>query len=418
VRPAFLAGLALLACSATGTRAEPGGTPDAPPRLEIAAEAQPETVFRWATQRCGDMNLPDSPARALRTRSGVLLLAAHFINIPLLGADFDHLAPSCAASSQGAEAADPTRFQDRFWVQALLPLPPASPGRPGQVVGLASHEYMGWRHSGRCAAPFDGSGRRPAAFRCWYSAITAVVAEEGDWRFQPVPAPDGPAGRGLVVAASPYPYDPTATARTGFFSVSNALIEGEHAFALVYTEGVPGQPRGNCLLRARLTEALKGWELLSRGGYAPRSENGAASPTRPCDIVGSAVFGGAPVRSVIRVASPAGPWWLAVFTRAAPRDAPPGTPEGVFYSRSRDLRNWAPAEQLWAMRPFRSQPEAGVYYEYPSLVDHASPSPVFDRAAEEPGKADLHLYLTRLNLMNRKQGLDRDLVRVSVKVSP
>lgn len=417
-RPAFLAGLALLAVSAAGARATSAASSTSAPRLEIAADARPETVFRWAAQRCSDMNLPDSPARALRTRSGVMLMAAHFINIPLLGADFDHLAPSCAASSQGAEIADPTRFLDRFWVQALLPLPPAAPGRSGRVVGLASHEYMGWRHPGRCAAPFDGSGRRPAAFRCWYSAITAVVAEEGDWRFQTVKPTNGAADRGQVVAASPYPYNPAATARTGFFSVSNAVVEGDHAFALVYTEGVPGQPRGNCVLRTPVNEPVDGWQLLSRGDYAPRTDQGAASDARPCDVVGNAVFVGAPVRSVVRVAGTNGPWWIAVFTQAASRDAPAGTPEGVFYSRSRDLRAWLPAEQLWSMRPFRSQPEAGVYYEYPSLVDHASPSPIFDRVEEDLGRADLRLYLTRLNLINRKQGLNRDLVRVSVTVTP
>ena len=416
MRATVLAGLAALACSAANALANSAPAPA--PDLSVAAGAQPETVFQWSVQRCGDMNLPDSPARALRTEGGVLLLAAHFINIPLLGTDFNHLAPSCSAASRGMEAADPASFQDKFWVQALLPLPPAGPGRPRRVLGLASHEYMGWRHPERCAAPFDGAGRRPAAFRCWYSAITAVVAEVGDWRFQPVPSSSRSPNQASVVAASPYPYDPTATARTGFFSVSNVLIEGEHAFALVYTEGIAGQPRGNCLLRTRITEALAGWQLLSRGEYAPRAENNAASLDRPCDVVGNGVFGDAPVRSVLRIEGSSGPSWVAVFTRAAPRDAPASTPEGVFYSRSRDLRNWEPAKQLWAMRPFRSQPEAGVYYEYPSLLDHASPSAVFDRTADDQGKAEVHLYLTRLNLTDRKRGLDRDLVRIPVHIAP
>ena len=371
----------------------------AEPRLSVASGTPVETVFRWADQRCMDLHVPDSPARALRTGDGgIALFAAHLVNIPMLGRDFDHLAPACVAASRGAEASDPAAFQDRFWVQAVVPF---TAGGQRRVLGLASHEYMGWRHPGRCAVPFEGDARRPAAFRCWYSAITAVVASEGEWRF-------APAG---VIAASPAPYDPNTAARTGFFSVSNALVEGGHATVLVYTEGVPGQPRGNCLLRAALDQLPEGWRALSGGQFdlaLPGAYAGGADPARACDVVGEAVFGSAPVRALLRGDDAQGPWWAAVFTRAAPA--------GVFVSTSRDLRRWSPAERLWAMTPFRGQPEAGVYFEYPSLLDHASESAVFDRVATAPGGARLHLYLTRLNLEDRRRGMDRDLVRIAVTI--
>ena len=381
----------------------------AQPRLTIAADAQVETVFRWESQRCMDMHVPDSPARAMRTaQGGIALFAAHLINIPMLGADFGHLAPVCASASRGEEADDPAAFRDRFWVQAVVPF--SMQGRP-RVLGLASHEYMGWRHPGRCAANFEGDGRRPAAFRCWYSSITAVLAEEGDWRFAQIAPPEG------VIATSSAPFDRARTTRTGFFSVSNALIEDGHATVLVYTEGVSGQPRGNCLLRAPLADLPGGWQSLAGGtfmqplGGAPRE---AAGPARPCDVVGDTVFAGAPVRAVLRVSTPGGAWWIAVFTRAAPRGRADEASDGVFMSASQDLRRWSTAERLWAMAPFRSQPEAGVYYEYPSLIDHASPSAVFDRTATPAGATRIHLYLTRLNLQNRRRGLDRDLVRIAV----
>lgn len=381
----------------------------AQPRLSVAPEARVETVFRWESQRCMDMHVPDSPARALRTTAGgIALFAAHLINIPLLGPDFDRLVPVCAAASRGDEAADPAAFRDRFWVQALVPF--SVRGHP-RVLGLASHEYMGWRHPGRCAASFEGDGRRPAAFRCWHSSITSVIAEEGDWRFSQLAPPQG------VIATSAAPYDPARKTRTGFFSVSNALIEDGHATVMVYTEGVPGQPRGNCLLRAPLADLPGGW-LSSAGGEFTQPLGGpfrdAAGPARPCDVVGDAVFAGAPVRSVLRISSPEGSWWIAVFTRAAPRGHADEASDGVFMSASRDLRRWSRPERLWAMTPFRSQPEAGVYYEYPSLIDHASPSLVFDRTATTAGAPRIHLYLTRLNLQNRQRGLDRDLVRIPV----
>lgn len=371
----------------------------AEPRLSVAPGAPVEVVFRWADQRCVDLHVPDSPARALRTGDGgIALFAAHLVNIPMLGPDFDHLAPACAAASRGAEMADPAAFQDRFWVQAVVPF---TAGGQRQVLGLASHEYMGWRHPGRCAVPIGGDGGRPAAFRCWYSAITAVVAAEGEWRF-------APAG---VIAASPVAYDANTAARTGFFSVSNALVADGHATVLVYTEGVPGQPRGNCLLRAPLDQLPGGWRALSGGRFdlaLPGAYAEGAGAARACDVVGDAVFGGAPVRGLLRGDDAQGPWWAAVFTRAAPA--------GVFTSTSRDLHRWSPAERLWAMTPFRGQPEAGVYFEYPSLLDHASGSPVFDRVADAPGGARLYLYLTRLNLEDRRRGMDRDLVRIAVTI--
>ncbi|WP_376094483.1 hypothetical protein ACE7GA_01210 [Roseomonas sp. CCTCC AB2023176] len=377
----------------------------APPQLVVAPDAPVETVFRWATQRCGDMHLPDSPARALRTADGgIALLAAHFLNIPLLGRGFEDLAPACGTESRGAENPDPAAFSDRAWIQAVIPFEDG--GRP-MVLGLASHEYMGWRHPGRCVTPFDAEGRRPAAFRCWYSSITALVAPERDWRFRTVGA--------APVAASPFPYDHAATARAGFFSVSNAIVEDGYATVLAYTEGVPGQPRGNCLLRAPLDDLTGGWRALSggrfdlplRGAYVPD-----ATPPRPCDVVSARVFGGAPVRSIIQIPSEEGPWWVAVLTRPS---SPDGAPGGVFASASRDLRHWGPARLLWAMTPFRSQRAAGTYYEYPSLIDHASPSRVFDRAAAD-ASGQLHLYLTRLNFGDRRRGLDRDLVRLPVLI--
>ena len=385
--------------AATAATAEPG--------LSVAAGAPVETVFRWATQRCGDMNLPDSPARALRTRDGgVALVASHYLVVPLLGPDFGQLAPACAASSRGAEDADPAAFRDRVWVQALIPY---EDGGRRRILGLASHEYMGWRHPGRCDAPFDGPGRRPAAFRCWYSAITLLVAEEGDWRFRPVP-------RAPPVAASPLPYDPGATARTGFFSVSNAILADGHATVLAYTEGLPGQPRGNCLLRAPLDDLVGGWRALSGGTFSARlsgAYGAAAAPPAPCDVVGAGVFRGAPVRSVVRVAAADGEWYVATIAR----DGRDGVPGGIFVTASRDLRDWRPARLLWDVPPFRSQPEAGVYYQYPSLLDHASASDLFDRV-EAGEHARLHLYLTRFNLEDRRRGLDRDLVRVPVTVRP
>lgn len=387
------AALALAALTPPRVLAQGAAFEQASARPRLSADGAPEAVFRWSSQRCDDLHIPDSPARAIRAADGVALMAAHHNNILLTGRDFDSLAPVCAAASRGSEDPNPGAFDDRFWVQALAPLP------DGRVLGLASHEYMGGRHAGSCAVN-DG---RPTS-RCWYSAIIATAAQAGSWRFRPLPPPE------RVVAASPSPYDPAAPRRSGFFSVTNVVFEGGFAYVMAYVEGVPGQRGGMCLLRAPQADLVSGWRALARGefrlplGPPPRAREA-------CDVVGGEAFDG-PVRSVVRLGQ-GGPW-AAIFA-GRPRERVGGGPagDGVFYSLSPDLLRWSAPELLLAATPFTGQPGRGLYFQYPSLIDHASPSPVFDTVGDAP-----HLYLTRFNLAeDRRRGSDRDLVRIPVKVA-
>jgi hypothetical protein len=396
--------LGLLVASAPDAGAQPAGPQPrdrgraaasaGEPRLTVQGEA--ETVYRWAQQRCDVLNVPDSPARALRNPDGSLaLMAAHYTNVVLLGRDFRTLAPACNSASRGSENREPGEFDDRFWVQAVVPLP------DGRVLGLASHEYMGKRHEGMCSVTTG-----PGWARCWYSAITATVAEPGRWQFRPLPLP------ARVVAASSEPYRGNATSRTGFFSVTNIVRDGDYAYTLVYTEGVPGQPRGMCLLRAPMSDLVTGWRALSGDGEFRVNLGVDGHSSEPCRPVQTTGVDGA-VRSVVRVGRD-GPW-VATFIGRAP-DANSGRPaEGVFTSVSSDLQRWSRPRLLLPVAHFRSQREPGLYYTYPSLIDHGSSSPIFDVA----DGGQLHLYLTRLNLAeDRRAGMNRDLVRYSVRVEP
>jgi len=364
--------------------------------LNLRAYGEPATVFRWTTQRCDDLHIPDSPARALRLPNGnVMMMSSHLSNITLLGRDFDTLAPVCSSTSRGAENPDPTAFDDRFWVQALAPLP------DGRVLGLASHEYMGGRHPGWCESSTARGGH------CWYSSIVATAARIGDWRFRLLPAGQ------RVVAASPVAYDRATAGPSGFFSVTNIVFDGEFAYLLVSRLGIPGQRAGTCLLRAPRTDLVEGWRALAGGEFRLRLDrvNQVEAPAAPkaCDLVGENVLRGA-VRSLVRL-GPDGPW-AAVLVGSENRAGEGRPQQGVVYSLSTDLRYWSPPKLLWAMEAFRGQPEAGLYYQYPSLIDHASRSPVFD---EVGGR--LYLYLTRFNLQeDRRRGMDRDLVRMPVDV--
>ncbi|MES2710534.1 MAG: hypothetical protein V4653_03045 [Pseudomonadota bacterium] len=360
-------------------------------RLEVRGAV--ETVYRWSTQQCDRMQIPDSPARAVRLRDGrLLLMAAHLTNISLVGRDFHSLAPDCASHSQGREDPDPAAHDDRFWIQAIAPMP------DGRLLGLASHEYMGGRHAGQCEHPTS------AGWGCWYSSIIATVAESPHYRFRPLPIET------RVVATSPLPFDRAMRRPTGFFTTSNIVFSDGFAHVLVHRRGIAGQPDGNCLLRADPGDLAAGWRVLAAGGFGG-SLAPAPGPAAPvaCDVLGANVLQG-PVRSVIR-AGPDGPW-VAVMVGRTRMGGEAAPVHGVLYSTSANLRDWSAPEMLWRMDSFTGQPEGGVYYQYPSLIDHLSPSAVFDTTG-----GDLHLYLTRFNLQDRRQGMDRDLVRMPVSMS-
>jgi hypothetical protein len=342
------------------------------------------------------MQIPDSPARAVRLSDGRLfLIAAHLTNVSLIGPDFQSLSSNCASESRGREDPDPAAYDDRFWIQAIFPLP------SGQLLGLASHEYMGGRHPGQCRFPTS------VGWGCWYSSIIATSAQAPHYRFQPLPLEN------RVVATSQVPYDRAMRRPSGYFTTSNIVLSDDSAYVIVHRRGIAGEADGNCLLRADPTNLTAGWQVLGAGAFQgrlvrPRS-SGATGANAPCDPVGKDVLQG-PLRSIIRIGQN-GPW-VAVMVGRIGANGTDRAAEGVLYSSSKDLRHWTEPRLLWRMEAFRGQPGAGVYYQYPSLIDHLSPSNVFDRTG-----GDLHLYLTRFNLQDRRRELDRDLVRLPVLIS-
>ncbi len=362
--------------------------------LSVRAGSEPETVFRWAGERCDDLWIPDSPARAYRRAdNSVVLIAAHYTNGVLEGRDFGSLRPNCAVAAKGKEDPDPAAFDDRFWVQALLP------GGDGRVLGVVSHEYMGSRHQGRCEAP-----DRPGGNRCWYSSLLMAEADERAFRFRLL---DGP---GRFVAAPSARFDTRTERRVGFFTASNAVRSGDWHYLLAWVEQ-PGA-FGNCLFRAPAADPASGWTVLRDGGFGegfpnPYAAGGAdRGDRRSCDVVGRGSLRNI-LRSVVWLER-AGRW-AGVYMMPAGH----GVPEGVHYATSPDLVHWDAPRLLFGTESEADAKGCKVVYQYPSLIDHGSASPVFDTAGD-----DLHLYLTRFNRVSCQRGLDRDLVRVRVETRP
>lgn len=381
------AGLVTVTCRAVllAVLAQPAAAAD----VRLVIDGPVETVYAWTSASCADDFIPDSPARAFRRADGsVVLMAAHYTNAIFVGSTLDAVAPRCATSSGGNEQAAPERFDDRFWVQALQPMP------NGRVLALVSHEYMGKRHPGHCERA-DQSGPQ-----CWYSSILEATASEADFRFTL------PALAQRVVAASPLKFDPAREARSGFLTTTNIVASGEWLYMASWAE-FPGT-RGNCLFRTRATSPTGPWLAWKNGTFAERfpSAYGDTPPSAGCDPIGADRQLGI-LRSIV---------WLerhrvfvGVFSVANGTRRTPGT----YYAFSDDLTRWSDARLLAPLRPWYGTMDCEAFYDYPSLIDPLSSSQTFATAGDA-----FDLYLTRFNWQSCQRGLNRDLVRIRVRVTP
>jgi len=354
--------------------------------LRFSVSSEPEEVYSYERQRCDWRSVPDSPARAYRRSDGSLaLIAAHFRNRVLEGPSFTELRPICSVVSQGRESADPSAFNDRFWIQSLIPL------RDGRILGLASQEFSGLRHDGLCP---KGSGKP----ECWYLSIVALEASDRDFSFKLLPRDR------RLIAGSNRPFG-TEVKAAGFLTLSNTVFDGDYAYFIAWTEDAaePGG-RGNCLFRAPRSDLVSGWQMMSGGHFVlppnPYPTNGQEPVQAKCDRLGKGDIT-SKVRSLVRLETKN--LWMIVWS-ARFNDT-----GGVFYSTSSDLKNWSPASLLAPFDPPWGTTDKKLYYDYPSIIDHDSQSPVFQSVGDA-----FYLYMTRFNWQSKRPTMNRDLVRFKV----
>ncbi|WP_445501379.1 hypothetical protein [Microvirga sp. G4-2] len=354
--------------------------------VTFAVSPQPEVVYDYQTQRCDWRSIPDSPARAYRRADGsIVLIAAHFRNRIFEGSSFDDLQPRCSVLSQGKESADPMEYDDRFWVQSLIPL------GNGRLLALASQEYSGLRHDGVCRKGVN----KP---ECWYLALVGLEANDNDFSFELLPRSE------RLIAGSNKPFDPSVNA-AGFLTLTNTVFDGDYAYFIAWTEDAaePGG-RGNCLFRAPRSDLRTGWRMLSRGEFVsppnPYPVRGKPPVQAKCDRLGGPDMLGK-VRSLVWLETKH--TWLVVWSTRVNNIG------GIYYSTSHDLRNWSPAALLSPLEPPWGSDGSGTFYDYPSIIDHDSESPIFQSVGDS-----FHLYVTRLNWEQDRKRMDRDLVRFKV----
>jgi hypothetical protein len=356
------------------------------PELEIAVTGPPVVVFDHARDACEAWDIPDAPARAVRTSDHqVLMFATHFRNRVLHGPDLNHVRPNCQVVFAGAEADDPAAFDDRGWLAAPYTEDGVS------IYSVVHDEFQGHRRPALCP-----SGHY---MDCWYNTLTSAVSHDSGAHFVRVPG---------LVAALPYRYDEVRGEHRGYFNPSNIVpIDGHHAM-MMFTTAAFAQLPGNCLLRTDQVENPGAWRGWDGAGFTirfidPYREHDDAR-AHVCAPVGSGRLRW-PVTSLVRH-RPSGRF-IATMENAS-------ADGGVFVATSADLVTWSePARILFVTGEAAWHCGEPAPIAYPSILDPASTDFSFATVGARPV-----LFLTRFNAHGCDLGPDRDLVRLDLAISP
>lgn len=355
-------------------------------KAELKLVGDPVTVFSWASDRCTDSDVPDSQLRAFRAADGrVVAFASEAATRALRGPDLLHLKRDCAVAFESSGSSDPAAHDEWTWVTGVW----SDDGV--NVAALGHSEYQAEHHPGRC----EGTTART----CRYDVILLLASTDSGTTFRR--AADTP------VAAPPVQQPEAQTKTIGFLNPSNIIEMDGWKYAFVLAAGVGTQRGGTCLMRARDPLRLDSWQMYRDGefvasAYDPYTPN--ASTEARCTPVANLT---GMVWSVVRH-RPSG-LYIAMLTVGGPgpKDI------SLALATSHDMLHWTkpdivPGVAFQWMKPCPIAPA----WHYPSLIDPNSPRRNFDTVGD-----DAVLFMTRLNLKGCRGSLDRDLVRIPVRLN-
>ena len=360
------------------------------PAISVRLAPEQSVVFRWASDRCADEDIPDAPARAFRDAEGIVhLLATHYDNRAFTVLNGIPKRLDCRLVLDSPGDADPAHYRDRRWITATW----TDDGKT--VHALVHHEYQGQRHPGACAFPNYMS--------CWYNVITYARSDDGGRTFS---QSDPPA----VVAAPPFRQDVGQGRQRGFFNPTNIIKRDGYWYALMHTTGWDGQSAGSCLFRTpdiakpELWAAWDGQAFAARFGDPYRNAMPAGAPAT-CKPVTTRLFGSIQAIEGTDLT-------IAIFLR----ESGGGDHRGwtLAYSLSRDLISWGAAIDLEPLQYFGSKDCTDASrYGYPALLDFGATSRNFDTIG-----SNATLFLTRFNVSGCRNSMDRDLVTQRITIAP
>lgn len=369
----------------TVTAQPPKPEPVLPPTQATVAVAGPsEVVFDWTTQRCADVDIPDSPARAFRDAQGrIQLIASNDVPRRMLGTSLDAMSRQCEPVMTSHRDPRPEAFDDSEWLFS----PYTTDGQT--VYALVHQEYDGDRHGG-ASCP---SGSRGG---CWYHALTLAVSRDAGMTYQHAAPP------AHLVAAPPRRYVPE-NAGFGYDGGTNIVRNPADGYYYALLAKAFPVDSGACVIRTQTLEDARSWRFWDGQGFNGLFVNPYTSPA-------SSEF----CPSVLNVLAESLSWntelgrWLLIGSKGfTPTDG------AFFLSTSTDLVHWTaprafhPVELSFTHSCGDPDPKA-----YASFLDPTSP----DRNFGVTGRTGW-VYYTQFNFQDCHMTYDRDLMRIPVEIT-
>ena len=359
----------------------------AQPSLIVKVESGPTSALLNQELTCDPIDIPDTPARALRLKNGsVQLYATNRDNRVDSGPDLLHLEHRCPVVYRGRGEADPAAYDDRAWIASLW-----TPD--GQTIWAVVHnEYHGELRPVLCPT------RR--YMDCWFNSLTLAVSHDGGAHYDRAPG-------NALVATLPYRFDQLGLGHHGYFNPSNIVSFDGYHYMFAFATGANAQKNGNCLLRTKAVGQASAWNGWDGVAFSIKFINPYAGLAEPEEHVCAPVRVGQlrwPVTSLVRHA-PSGTF-IALM-----QDTSPGG--GVFYSTSADLLNWS--------KPYLLMPAVGL-----SNWLCGNPSPIVFPSILDPSSDDLNfetvsahalLFATEFEVKDCKLA-SRRLVRWKITIQP
>jgi hypothetical protein len=362
----------------------------------VASEGPEQVVFRWATDKCDNDHIPDSPARAFKNAENqIIFFATHYTNQPLVGRSFDTLTPDCSHRFIAHMNPEPDKFDARIWLQTFY----TEDGNT--VYSIGSSDYHGTWFNVCVNAPKDNP-------KCWWSALVLAVSDDGGKTFTMSTPP------AHVVARLPHRFSLDPGPPAGFFTSSNIIKKDGWYYTLVFTFGYKEQTRGNCLMRTKDLASTSSWSVWDGTKYStkfispdkPEAEHPENYRCRPVEKLQE------PIRSLL--------WherssqYIAIFS--TPVRFKDGDGEYVRvhfrFSTSSNLLRWSDPKDIIAFDSPHSCKKGIAAVAYPSIIDPRSNDSNFG-TIQDSG----FLYFTRFNAVSHcRMTMDRDLVRIPIRI--
>jgi hypothetical protein len=365
----------------------------------VAVEEKKETVFDWNTDRCENLDLPDQPARFVRTADGELVLfdGNGPTNYASRGADFDSLERICDPPTLvSADLRTPESYENWEWLWSIY------------RVGPVWHALIHNEFHDSTAPPPCATGDPSTSNPCDYNSITYAVSTNAGRTFVKSGQP------AHTVAPAPGLWVPPEAAGTahhfaeGYFTPTDIVKGPDDYYYTIFNhmDWALYEPAFQCAMRTNTLDDPTSWRAWDGSGFTlPLPSPYVAGGDVPeCEPVGPPLTTIGDTSSLTYNTYLERYMWVGVHIGLATGESICG----FHFSLSTDLVHWSELQLIVkVLSSCETNPDTPgllerVQVQYPSIIDHADSTANFERPGRTP-----YLYYTRHN-----GGLDRDLVRV------